>query len=409
MKLKYIDKQIFLFHLNSAISLDDLSRKISFNVSSKNIAQLNNKFNVDIRKILTDNLNIQRQKKKDEFLNKIVICDNCGKEYRNGDRLSNNKNHHHFCSDKCAKSYSAKFANTEEKKKQKSNTVKSQMKDVECECCKKSFKIQISSNRTLCDECFSDKIRSRTTPLSESDKRKIRRNIKLYRCRFCGAEYKKCKHPDICSHIQLIPRMSKYLGFNTDTLGSEQAYDEFERIKQYVYDLYWNQKMSIHMIKDKCGYKSTDGNFSKLLKHFIDFRDVSKAQQNLLEHCGGKLPTYQGHYKYKHGWYETWEGKKVYYRSSYELDYCKELDKNLIRYDMEDLKFKYYDSQRQSLRIAIPDFHITDHNLIVEIKSTFTFDKQNMLDKYVEYHNHGYKFKLILNHKEYSELEFLSL
>ena len=32
-----------------------------------------------------------------------------------------------------------------------------------------------------------------------------------------------------------------------------------------------------------------------------------------------------------------------------------------------------------------------------------------MLDKYVEYHNHGYKFKLILNHKEYSELEFLSL
>lgn len=409
MKLKYIDKQIFLFHLNSAISLDDLSRKISFNVSSKNIAQLNNKFNVDIKKILADNLNSQRQKKKDEFLNKIVICDNCGKEYRNGDRLSNNKNHHHFCSDKCAKSYSAKFANTEEKKKQKSNTVKSQMKDVECECCKKIFKIQINSNRTLCDECFSDKIRSRTTPLSESDKAKIKRNKNLFRCSFCGAEYKKCKHPDICSHIKLIPRMSKYLGFNTDTLGSEQAYDEFERIRQYVYDLYWNQKMSIRMIKEKCGYTSTDGNFSKLLKHFIDFRNTSEAQQNLMLNWGRTLPVYTGYHIYKHGWYETWEGKKVFYRSSYELDYCKELDEKLIRYDMEDLKFKYYDSQKQSLRIAIPDFHILDQNLIVEIKSSFTFDKQNMLDKYVEYHNHGYKFKLILNHKEYTELEFLSI
>ena len=81
------------------------------------------------------------------------------------------------------------------------------MKDVECECCKKIFKIQINSNRTLCDECFSDKIRSRTTPLSESDKAKIKRNKNLFRCRFCGAEYKKCKHPDICSHIKLIPRI----------------------------------------------------------------------------------------------------------------------------------------------------------------------------------------------------------
>lgn len=360
MKLKYIDKQIFLLHLKSAISLNDLTKKISFNVSSKNIAQLNNKFNVDIRKILTDNLNSQRQKKKDEFLNKIVICDNCGREYRNGDRISNNRRHHHFCSDRCAKSYSAKFANTDEKRKHKSITIKSQMKEVECEYCKKIFKIQVSSNRTLCDECFREKIKSRSSPLSNIDKARIKRNKNLFRCRFCGAEYKKCKHPDICSHIKLIHRMTKYLGFNTDTLGSEQAYDEFERIRQYVYDLYWKQKMSIRMIKEKCGYTSTDGNFSKLLKHFIDFRNTSEAQQNLMLNWGRKLPEYTGYHIYKHGWYKTWEGKKVFYRSSYELDYCKELDEKLIRYDMEDLKFKYYDSQKQSLRIAIPDFHILD-------------------------------------------------
>ena len=150
-------------HLNSSISLKDLSRKISFKLRPRNVIQLNKKFNINIRKVLNDNLNIQRQKKKDEFLNKIVICDNCGKEYRNGDRLSNNKSNPHFCSDRCAKSYSAKFANTEEKKRQKSITIKSKLKEVECECCHNTFNVQLSSNRTLCDNCFADKIRTRKT------------------------------------------------------------------------------------------------------------------------------------------------------------------------------------------------------------------------------------------------------
>ena len=38
---------------------------------------------------------------------------------------------------------------------------------------------------------------------------------------------------------------------------------------------------------------------------------------------------------------------------------------------------------------------------IVEIKSTRTYDKQNMIDKSAQYKKLGYNFKLILDHKEY--------
>lgn len=99
-------------------------------------------------------------------------------------------------------------------------------------------------------------------------------------------------------------------------------------------------------------------------------------------------------------WHTTWNGNKCFYRSSYELDYCKELDKQKIDYEMESLRFLYWDSQQQKERVAIPDFYIPNQKLIVEIKSDYTYDEQNMKDKVEEYKKHGYDFKLILEHKE---------
>lgn len=51
-------------------------------------------------------------------------------------------------------------------------------------------------------------------------------------------------------------------------------------------------------------------------------------------------------------------------------------------------------------RIAIPDFYLPDTNTIIEIKSIFTLDVQNMKDKVAAYLAFGFKFKLILEHKE---------
>ncbi len=104
--------------------------------------------------------------------------------------------------------------------------------------------------------------------------------------------------------------------------------------------------------------------------------------------------------QYKTEWHTTWDGREVFLRSSYESDYATVLDKNQIFYEVESLRIKYFDTQRYEYRCAIPDFYIPSTNTIVEIKSSWTYDEQNMKDKVDEYYKLGYNFKLILNHKE---------
>ena len=68
---------------------------------------------------------------------------------------------------------------------------------------------------------------------------------------------------------------------------------------------------------------------------------------------------------------------------------------------MENFRIEYFDSNQNKFRVAIPDFYLPRTNTIIEIKSTRTYDKQNMIDKSNQYKKLGYKFKLILDHKEY--------
>ena len=51
-------------------------------------------------------------------------------------------------------------------------------------------------------------------------------------------------------------------------------------------------------------------------------------------------------------------------------------------------------------RCAIPDFYIPDKNLIIEVKSNYTLDIQNMKDKFKQYTILGYNTKLVLEHKD---------
>lgn len=105
--------------------------------------------------------------------------------------------------------------------------------------------------------------------------------------------------------------------------------------------------------------------------------------------------------RFKRGWHTTWNNKQVYYRSNYELDYCKLLDEQCVDYDMEAVAIEYYDTQLEQTRTALPDFLIPQSNTLVEIKSLYTYDKQNMIDRSEQYKKLGYNFKLILEHQEY--------
>ena len=54
--------------------------------------------------------------------------------------------------------------------------------------------------------------------------------------------------------------------------------------------------------------------------------------------------------------------------------------------------------KKKKTRVAIPDFYIPSLNMIVEIKSCWTYDEQNMKDRVKAYKKLGYNFKLVKDH-----------
>lgn len=78
-----------------------------------------------------------------------------------------------------------------------------------------------------------------------------------------------------------------------------------------------------------------------------------------------------------------------------------QLDRQHICYKVEAMRIEYFDSIKNQARIAVPDFFLPETNTIVEIKSSFTYNYQNMLDKSSQYKQLGYNFILILDHHQY--------
>lgn len=128
----------------------------------------------------------------------------------------------------------------------------------------------------------------------------------------------------------------------------------------------------------------------------------AKTSLSMIAHikANGIAKTRQNH-KFKSGQHTAWNGRVVEYHSSYELDYCHILDEQHIDYTCETLNITYWDTRLNKYRVAIPDFFLIEEKTLVEIKSSYTYDYQNMVDKSLQYKKLGYNFKLILNHQEY--------
>ena len=78
-----------------------------------------------------------------------------------------------------------------------------------CPICKTEFWFRGTSKNTLCKKCKNEKYKNK-------------------RCIICGAIDKNhCKQPEICKHRSSFPRLIKYLGYNSNMLGSEKAYNEY--------------------------------------------------------------------------------------------------------------------------------------------------------------------------------------
>lgn len=287
-------------------------------------------------------------------------CELCNKEH---DGLYGSGR---FCSKECSRSFSTKNDNTK------------LTKIATCVSCGKEIEVnkRLDLSRAKCSEC--------------------KRIKKLGKCKICGNDKKSCKRPDICKKHRIFPTLIKYFGFDSSKIGSIEVYEEFERIKTILLEEYWIERLSLDDINIKYNYYGNLRNLSKILES-IDVKRRCLSDANINSYLKNKQ-NIKTSFIYKQGWHTTWNNKQVYYRSSYELDYCIELDSKQIDYEMEYLRILYWDSQKLTQRVAIPDFYIPSENKIVEIKSNWTYDEQNMKDKIKAYKQHGYIVDVILEH-----------
>ena len=319
-----------------------------------------------------------------------MICENCGKEH-DGSYGSGR-----FCSKSCARSFSTK------------NIIKGQQKEAKCINCGKT--IFINKNASLktcnCEECkYINLINKNKLNGSVIKKLKDKKIEKYVKCPICGKNhliYLSCENKFCQEHnIQHFRSLIKYFGFDKTKLGTSEVENEFNRVRNYLYDLYWNKNLSSTDLARLFNYKSCPTNITqKFFKNYLNIPVKSCKYATLENYLEGRETVSEYSNQYMQQWHITWNNKEVFLRSSYELDYAKELDEQHIDYEVEFKHIKYWDSQKQEYRCAIPDFYIPKDNIIVEIKSSYTLDKQNMIDKIKAYRDLGYKFKLICDHKE---------
>lgn len=224
-------------------------------------------------------------------------------------------------------------------------------------------------------------------------------------CKSCGSIKGTCPKPEICKQYALFFGLHKYFNFDLSTIGSPKIYDEYIKIQKQVIEEY-NSGSSTGEMAKKYGHPQ-QCNFHKILKQLgVNFRSLKDCAKNAFR-LGRRTSPAAISYPFHAAWHTTWDNKQVFLRSSYELDYAIYLDNNKIIYEVETLNIQYWDSQQKSKRTAIPDFYIPHSNTIIEIKSTYTLDLQNMKDKFSEYNILGYKTILVLNKKEVNILELL--
>ncbi len=308
----------------------------------------------------------------------MKICKTCSKEFERRDtKWVRNSD---FCSIKCSRKYSTK------------NDNKNETKIIKCIKCNKDIEVnkRTDPRKILCKECKNKyKIDNRNS----KERKVIKRDDK---CKYCGE--KNC----ICKGIikyRKLRIMIKYFGFDEKKIGTKLIIEEYENVILNLNKEYWENKYSLNDICIKYNYPYGPSNLWNILKGFnFNFRNLSKSQINAIL-TGKSVRSTIALFPYKQGWHITWDNKNVFLRSSYEFDYAKELDNEKISYEVEYFRILYWDSKTKTHRVAIPDFYLIDINIIVEIKSTYTYDEQNMKDKFIEYKKLGYNCKLLLEHE----------
>lgn len=178
--------------------------------------------------------------------------------------------------------------------------------------------------------------------------------------------------------------------FNNDTEK------EYLKIQSLLYTEYHINCESMLSIMKKFNIPSSK-TMDTLFKLFdIESRNFAEANKMALL---TKRREATCNYNHVSKWHTSWFGENFYLRSSYEIALAEQLDTQKVKYFVEHLRIKYFDTQENKYRIAIPDFYLPETNTIIEVKSAYWLDEINMQNKKLCYEDLGYKFKLYLDHK----------
>lgn len=315
------------------------------------------------------------------------ICPICGKEYHSPWRT---------CSKECGNKAKG------EKLRQRAIPLRekrSEERRHRCLTCGKD----LFDSRKFCSRSCAAKYNNRTREhktWTEEQRKKISRerlilhgkdpdNLEPKRCKHCGSIIQVGNCCDICRPYSPLSRTFKKLNIDGITLE-----DKYKKLKELYSRMYLEEKKSTVEIAAELG----------LWRHQVDLflkkagigRSLSESIVNAFETGRKGIPT-GSRIKYKSGFHTTWEGRKVWLRSSYEFEYAQQLDSQRIPYEVETKRIRYHDTVQQKERIAVPDFYLPDTNELIEVKSTYTLQKQEMKDKFKAYQKLGYIPKLWLN------------
>jgi len=238
------------------------------------------RYGVDIASVVAGNKAKDRTERKQAELDRMFVCDWCGNEYRNGDHPCDNDSGRHFCSNSCARRFSANF-NKEDSRKKISESMKRYCREhthtLLCEKCGKPFQAAPKAIRGKCKDCIDAMVKLRILTKRQAIRHRI--------CSACGSITGTCRRPEVCRNRNLFSALHDIFGFDMSSVGTERVYDEFDRIKTVLNDLYWHKNMSIPDIFNMFRYKAdtsylvSTGNFLKLLRRFIKLRSVAEGQR----------------------------------------------------------------------------------------------------------------------------------
>lgn len=218
----------------------------------------------------------------------------------------------------------------------------------------------------------------------------------LKECKICGQM--KRDHElgrGHCSWLSLnlkrCPDFLKKVGIDESALGTPRIFEEINLLRSRVEEVYYASFSGLKAVKEQFGFSYHPDNLLKYLK--VPRRSLSESTS--LAHLYSRQPKSRS--KYKTEYHVTWDGRTVFLRSSYESEFATLLDSQKVYYEVERVRIRYWDSVREAERTAVADFYIPETREVIEVKSIYTYNEQNMVDRFDAYTKMGFKPKLWLD------------